>query len=108
MASGRLWVQRDRFGSSIYLTEERWRHITDPDNHPEVEGHFDLVRETIREGKRRQDPLDPYAWQYYRAFDGLPDANSHVVVCVRLRIVDDPDGGSYEERFVTTAYFQLF
>ncbi|MBI3360474.1 MAG: hypothetical protein HY023_05120 [Chloroflexi bacterium] len=108
MASGKLWTQSDRFGNDIYLTEERWRHISDPDNHPEVGPHFDLIRDTIRKGRRRQDPLDPQGWQYYHPFDDLPDDNSHVVVCVRLKMVDDDEGGAHEERFVITAYFQLF
>lgn len=106
--AGQLWSQPDRFGNSVYITEERWRHIIDPDNHPEIEPHFERIRETIQNGRRRQDPLDPQSWQYYYPFDNLPDDNSHLVVCVRLRIVDEPDGGSHEERFVTTAYFQLF
>jgi hypothetical protein len=106
--AGQLWEQRDRFGNAIYLTDERWRHIVDPDNHPEVEPHFELIRATVREGRRRQDPLDPQAWQYYQPFDDLPDGNTHVVVCVRLKVVDDAEGGAHEERFVTTAYFQLF
>ena len=56
MAEGKMWTQRDRFGNDIYLTRERWRHIIDPDNHPEVELYFDYVRETIRLGRRHQDP----------------------------------------------------
>lgn len=47
MATGKLWVQQDRFGNEIYLTEERWQHIVDPDNHPEVATRFDLIRETL-------------------------------------------------------------
>lgn len=61
-----MWTQRDRFGNDIYLTHERWRHIIDPDNHPEVELYFDYVRETIRLGRRRQDPYDPNGYKYYR------------------------------------------
>ncbi len=47
MPDGKLWTQRDRFGNDIYLTYERWRHIIDPDNHPEVEPYLDRVREAI-------------------------------------------------------------
>ena len=108
MLDGKLWTQRDRFGNDIYLTYERWAHITDPDNHPEVEPYFDYVRETIRLGRRRQDPYDPNGHQYYRAFPDLPDDNTHLVVCVRFRWRTDPDGTVWEEKFVTTAYFQSF
>lgn len=34
--SGKRWVIQDRDGNSIYLTQERWEHITDQTNHPEM------------------------------------------------------------------------
>jgi hypothetical protein len=105
---GKLWTQRDRFGNDIYLTHERWAHITDPDNHPEVEPYFDCLRETIRLGRRRQDFYDQNGYQYYRAFPNLPDDNTHLVVCARFRWPMTPDGMVREEKFVTTAYFQTF
>ena len=108
MAKGKLWTQRDRFGNEIYLTGERWEHIIDPDNHPELESYFDYVKETIRRGRRRQDHYDPNSYQYYRSFSDLPDENTHVVVCVRFRWSSDPNGAVREEKFVTTAYFQSF
>jgi len=59
MPNGKLWTQRDRFGNDIYLMYERWQYIIDPDDHPELEPYFDYLRETIRRGRRRQDPYDP-------------------------------------------------
>lgn len=106
MPSGKLWIQRDRFGNEIYLTKERWSHIVDPDNHLEVEPFLDCLAETIRQGRRRQDHYDPNGYQYYRPFPDLPDENSHMVVCVRFRWCTAPDGTVREEKFVTTAYFQ--
>jgi len=108
MAGGKLWIQRDRFGNDIYLTGERWEHITAPDNHSEVEPYFDYVKETIRLGHRRQDAFDPNGYQYYRSFQNLPDDNTHLIVCVRFRWHTDPNGVVREEKFVTTAYFQSF
>ena len=108
MADGKMWTQRDRFGNDIYLTHERWQHIVDADNHPELSPHFDQVRETIRRGRRRQDPYDPQGYKYYAAFPDLPDDNSHVVVCVRFRWASEPDGTVHVEKFVTTAYMQSF
>ncbi|MCR4406455.1 MAG: hypothetical protein NUW24_05970 [Anaerolineae bacterium] len=108
MPSGKMWVQRDRFGNDIYLTYERWKHITDQDNHPEIEPYLDYIRETIRLGRRRQDPYDPHSYKYYRPFPDLPDGNTHLVVCVRFRWKVAPDGTAQEEKFVTTAYFQWF
>jgi hypothetical protein len=31
--SGKRWTIQDREGNPIYLTEERWRHITGARNH---------------------------------------------------------------------------
>jgi hypothetical protein len=108
MPDGKLWTERDRFGNDIYLTRERWTHIINPDNHPEVESFLDYVAETIRLGRRRQDPYDPNGYQYYRPYPNLPDDNTHLVVCARFRWPIDPDGTVREEKFVTTAYFQVF
>ncbi len=106
MLSGKLWTQNDRFGNEIYLTHERLAHIIDPDNHPEVEQFADYIRETIRLGRRRQDPYNPNGYQYHRFFPDLLDDNTHLVVCVRFRWIVQADGEIREEKFVTTAYFK--
>jgi hypothetical protein len=108
MSNVKLWTQRDRFGNDIYLTRERWAHIIDLDNHPEIESYLNYVKETIRLGRRRQDPYDPNSYQYCRAFPGIPDDNTHFVVRVRFRWPTEPDGTVREEKFVTTAYLQSF
>jgi hypothetical protein len=108
MPGGKLWVQRDRFGNEIYLTHERWRHIIDPDNHPEVEPYSDYLSVTIRRGRRLQDEYDPKSYRYYMPFPDLPDGNNHLVVCVRFRWRSMPDGALHEEKFVTTAHLQFF
>ncbi len=106
MPGGKLWIQVDRFGNEIYLTAERWAHIVDPDNHPEVEPYFECVRATVRQGRRRQDEFDPRSWEYSLAFPDLPLDYTHIVVAVRFRLRIDPDGTEHEEKFVKTAYFQ--
>lgn len=106
MPDGKLWTVYDRFGNVIYLTAERWGHIVDPDNHPEVKAFLDLVAETIRLGRRRQDPYDARGYQYYRSFPSLPDDNTHLIVCARFRWRTEPDGTMHEEKFVTTAYLK--
>ena len=108
MPNGKLWTQRDRFGNEIYLTHERWLHIIEPDNHPEIKPFFDYVAETIQLGRRHQDPYDPNGYKYYRSFPGLPDDNTHLVVCVRFHWRINPDGSTQAEKFVTTAYLQCF
>jgi hypothetical protein len=108
MSGGKLWIQSDRFGNEIYLTEERWQHIIDVDNHPEVEPYFDYIAETIRHGRRLQNPYDPNSYRYYLTFPDLPDQNNHLIVCVRFRWHSLPDGTLHEEKCVTTAYLQFF
>ena len=108
MPDGKLWTQHDRFGNEIYLTRERWAHIVDLDNHPEMADFFDEIAETIRLGRRRQDPYDPSGYQYYWGFADLPDGNTHLVVCVRFRWRIGPTGAVSDEKFVTTAYMQAF
>jgi len=108
MPDGKLWTQKDRFGNEIYLTHERWAHIINSDNHPEVEPFWDQIAETIQLGHRRQDSYDPNGYRYYQPYSNLPDDNTHLIVCVRFRWPTNPDGTVREEKFVTTAYFQAF
>ena len=103
-----LWTQQDRFGNDIYLTHERWQHITDLDNHPELSLYAEYVQDTIRHGRRRQDTYDPQSYRYYAEFPDLPDDNTHIVVCVRFRWATAPDETVHVEKFVTTAYMQFF
>lgn len=51
MVEGRRWSEFDRFGNNIYLTEERWKHITEPANHPEMLAYEEELRQTIRAGR---------------------------------------------------------
>ena len=41
MSVGKRWTVQDLYGNTIYLTDERWKHIVVPWNHPEMQ--FDLV-----------------------------------------------------------------
>lgn len=38
-SSGKRWTVQNRYGNSIYLTNERWGHIIDDTNHPEMEAY---------------------------------------------------------------------
>lgn len=106
MAESKLWTQQDRFGHLIYLTSERWQHIIDPGNHPEVEPYLSHLRETVRRGSRRQDPLLSNVYKYYRQFSDLPEGMNQLVVVVVFR--PDTNTPSQENNFIVTAYFQLF
>ena len=71
--AGKRWTIRDREGNPIYLTEERWRHITEAANHPEMADYEDHLKTTIQQGQRRQEPLNPRKYRYTHSFDDLPD-----------------------------------
>ena len=69
------WTVQDRYGNAIYLTEERWEHILG--SRPELEPYFVQFLETLRTGRRTQDPLIPNEYHYYKRFDALlPDKQS--------------------------------
>lgn len=82
MESGVLWEVEDRFGNTIYLTEERWRHIVD--GHPEMQGCEGQLRDAVRYGRRIQESANPEKYRYKRSVDGLPSGNTHVAAIVRL------------------------
>ena len=58
MYDGIRWSVSDRYGNTIYLTEERWRHIIEPFNHPEMADNEEELEQTIRLGQRKQDPVN--------------------------------------------------
>jgi uracil DNA glycosylase len=68
----------DRWGNRITLTDERWQHIIEW--HPELEGFENDVLDTIRKGRRRQDPIDPHKYKYFYAVEDLPFGLTHIVV----------------------------
>ena len=72
----------DRWGNRITLTDERWQHIIEW--HPELEGFEDDVLDTIRKGRRRQDPIDPHKYKYLYPVEDLPFGLTHIVVVVRI------------------------
>ena len=104
--AGRRWTIQDRFGHEIYLTDERWQHIIDADNHPELSDYEDLIRETIRLGRRRQEPLNQRKYRYYRHTSDLPDDFNHVVVIVLFGFTIDDNGQSHPNNYVATAFFK--
>lgn len=50
-ALGKRWTIRDRDGNPIYLTEERWHHITEPNGHPEVAEFEEALKPSPSEKK---------------------------------------------------------
>lgn len=104
--TGKRWTIQDRDGNPIYLTEERWRHIVDPFNHPEMETYEEYLKNTIRRGKRRQEPLNPRKYRYVHYFDDLPDEVNHFVAIVLFGFDVDSHGRTIPNNYLATAFFK--
>ena len=104
MPSPIRWTVQDRFGNSIYLTQERWDHIIDSVNHPEMEGYEEELKETVQSGARKQDPLNPQKYRYSKDFDNLPANNTHIVAMVLFRLQERGVGEIESNNFIVTAY----
>lgn len=98
------WTTQDRYGHLIYLTDERWEHITCPANHPEMAGYCDHLKKTITTGKRKQYALDPRKYRYIQWFDDLTEANNCIAAVVQFRFETDKTKRAIENNFVLTAY----
>lgn len=102
--TGKKWTAQDRFGNNIYLTDERWEHIIDPINHPEMRDYEEELKQTVKIGKRRQDPLNPQKYRYTEPFDNLAADNTHIVVIVLFRFREDATGNPEANNYIVTAY----
>ncbi len=78
-----IWQASDRYGNLIYITEERWQHALE--KRPWLAGYFDDVIDTIRFGRRTQDPLNPSKYKYYWPCPLLEPEFNHLVAIVLLR-----------------------
>ncbi|MGB0383857.1 MAG: hypothetical protein ACPGWR_03455 [Ardenticatenaceae bacterium] len=96
------WTVQDRYGNTIYFTEERWKHILE--SRPELEPFFDKFLETIRTGRRKQDPLMPNEYRYNKRFDELLPENNHLIAIVIFKIHIDESGNYVSNNFVVTAW----
>lgn len=103
MQSGIRWTVKDRNDNSIYLTDERWEHITEAINHPEMADYEAELKETIQSGKRTQDLINPQKYRYSLAFDNLAEDNTHIIALVLFRFREE-DGEVTPNNYVVTAY----
>lgn len=104
MSAGRRWTVRDRYGNEVYLTQERWEHIIDPINHPEMAEYEDRLKETIQTGDRKQDSLNPRKYRYLKAFNRLAEDNTHDMVIVLFGFILDERGKPAFNNFITTVF----
>jgi hypothetical protein len=106
MAGGRRWTVHDRDGNPVYLSQERWSHIVGSGNHPELEDFEEHLKTTIRQGRRRQEPLNPQKYRYVMAFDDLPDDSNHVVAIILFGLDVDNQGRTMSNNYGATAFFK--
>jgi hypothetical protein len=104
VTAGRRWVIRDRYGNDIYLTNERWEHIVEPINHPEMSTYEEHLKEAIQSGKRKQDPLNLQKYRYVKQFDDLAEDNTHIIAIVLFRFSEGPSGEPVPNNYIVTAY----
>jgi hypothetical protein len=104
MISGRRWAIHDRYGNEIYLSQERWEHIIEPINHPEMAAYEEHLKDTIRRGDRKQDVLNPRKYRYTRAFDDLAEDNTHIVALVIFRFRKSSMSEPVPNNYILTAY----
>lgn len=104
MVSGRRWTVCDHYGNEIYLTQERWDHIVEPINHPEMARFEEHLRDTVQTGARRQDQLNPHKYRYFKAFDGLAEDNTHIIAIVLFGFSEGGARRPVPNNYITTAY----
>lgn len=98
------WRVQDQYGNSIYLTQERWKHMIESINHPEMEEYEKELKETIKTGVRKQDSLNPQKFRYTKEFDNLPVDNTHIVAIVLFGARESEIGEIISNNFIVTAY----
>lgn len=92
----------DRYGHTIYMTEERWHHAK---RHPGMsDAILPLVLATLRTSKRRRDKFDPQVFIYERSFPNLPLGNKKMAVAVKFEPA--PSNPNRENNFALTAYLR--
>ncbi len=96
------WTVEDKYGNTIYLTEERWRHILE--SRPELEPYLELFLQVLRTGRRQQDPLLANEYRYYKRFDELLPENNHLIVVVVFKKQPDDNGKYIANNFVVTGW----
>lgn len=104
MKTGKLWTVRDRYGNEIYLTQERWEHITESINHPEMLDYEEELKTTIQQGHRKQDPLNPQKYRYSHAFNELAEYNTHIIAITLFRLKTGESGKPGPNNYIVTAF----
>ncbi len=104
MTSPIRWTTTDLYHNEIYLTEERWQHIIEPINHPEMTDYESHLKETTHSGKRKQDPTNPHKYRYSKSFSDLVDDNTHIVAIVLFGFSEHKNGRPIANNFIVTVF----
>ena len=86
------------------MSYERWEHVIDEINHPEMADYEENLKETIQFGNRRQDPLNLQKYRYFKAFDSLAATNTHIVAIVLFGFTSGDLGEPIPNNYIVTAY----
>lgn len=84
------------------MTRERWLHILE--SRPELEPYLDQFLETLRTGRREQDPLAPNEYRYFKRFEELLPEHNHLIMIVIFRTQLNDDGDYVQNNFVVTGW----
>ncbi len=96
------WDLYDRYGNKLYMTAERWLHAQE--KRPWLTDYLDQVLETIRRGRRRQDPLNPRKYKYYWPVSGLEPEYNHLIVVVLFNTQTDEAGHTISNSYVVNVW----
>jgi len=96
-----LSSSRSRLSNDIYLTEERWNHITEPNNHPGNGRLRESSSDTIRLVADAKIPQS-LKYRYSKEFDLVED-NTNICYHVLFRFSESPDGKPVPNNHIVTA-----
>ena len=97
------WILQDRYGNIINLLC-RGAVLNILESCAELEPHFDLFLETLRTGRRKQEPMLPNEYRYYKQFDELLPDNNHLVAIVVFKTQLTETGSYVSNNFVVTGW----
>jgi hypothetical protein len=62
------------------------------------------LKETIQSGQRKQDPLNPHKYRYFKEFADLVEDNTHIIAIVLFRFSEAEGGKPVSNNYIVTAY----
>ena len=64
----------------------------------------EYLKETIQFGRRKQDPLNPRKYRYFKVFSELAEDNTHLFAIVLFRFSEDSSRKLVTNNYIVTAY----